>query len=82
MNGEEFLLAPVTDCRLCQLKKAFMVVASAGVERVWSWESMSGRVGRCEDCRPRISLRRFGVEWLVPVPLLTYRYVDLAIRRR
>ena len=73
---------PVTDCRLCQLKKAFRVVVSAGVERVWPWKSMSGRVGRCEDWRPRISLCRFGVEWLVPVPLLTYRYVDLAIRRR
>ena len=72
---------PVTDCWLCEMKKAFRAVAfSAGVERVWPWESMSGRVGRCEDWRPRISLCRFGVEWLVPVPLLTY--VDLAIRRR
>ena len=72
---------PVTDCWLCDMKKAFRAVAfSAGVERVLTWESMSGRVGRCEDWRLRISLCRLGVEWLVPVPLLTY--VDLAIRRR
>ena len=30
---------PVTDCWLCEMKKAFRAVAfSAGVERVWPWE--------------------------------------------